>query len=88
MKMNILKDESKELEIEFETSDLTIPDLLAAELQKNPDVSFAGVIKEHPNVGYPRLVVKSTKKKAGDILEKALEGLSDEFSKLKDSIKK
>ncbi len=88
MKLNIKKDESKELEIEFETSDLTLPDLIAAELGRNSDVAFAGVYKDHPEIGKPLLVLKTDKKKARDTLEKALDDIEEQLEELKDKIQK
>jgi DNA-directed RNA polymerase subunit L len=86
MKISIIKDESNELIIDFDTEDLTIPDLIASQLQQNPDVEFAGVGKDHPEVGKPRLVIKTGKKKAKDALQKALEELDETFAELKSGI--
>jgi DNA-directed RNA polymerase subunit L len=86
MKITVVKDESNELIIDFDTSDYTIPDLIASQLQQNDDVEFAGVAKEHPEVGRPRLVIKTGKKKAKDALEKALKQLDETISELKASI--
>jgi DNA-directed RNA polymerase subunit L len=86
MKITVVKNESNELIIDFDTSDYTIPDLIASQLQQNDDVEFAGVAKEHPEVGRPRLVIKTGKKKAKDALEKALKQLDETISELKASI--
>jgi DNA-directed RNA polymerase subunit L len=48
MKLNLIKEEDKELAIEFETSDFTIPDLIADELLEDSGVEFAGVSKGPP----------------------------------------
>lgn len=86
MKINILKNESNELVIEFENPDLTLPDLIANELQQNDDVEFAGVGKDHPEVGKPTLTIKTGKKKAKDVLVKALDELDETITELKGSI--
>ena len=88
MEMNVIKNESKELVIEFVTKDLTIPDLIVSELLQNSDVEFASVEKDHPEVGNPRLVVKTCKKKASDALEKALENIDENFSDIKKRLSK
>ena len=88
MKMNVLKEESNELIIEFETSDLTIPDLIASQLLENSDVEFAGVAKDHPEVGKPRLVLKTNKKKAKDAFMKALEEIDESITELKSQVGK
>lgn len=85
MKITVIKDESNELIIDFETSDLTIPDLIASQLQQNDDVEFAGVAKDHPEVGKPRLVLKTSKKKAKDVFVKAIDQLDDIMTELKSS---
>lgn len=86
MKIKVLKDESNELILEFETTDFTIPDLIASKLQENDDVEFAGVSKEHPEVGRVRLVIKTEKKKAKDVLLKSIEQLDETITELKSSI--
>ncbi|MEM3827502.1 MAG: RpoL/Rpb11 RNA polymerase subunit family protein [Candidatus Micrarchaeaceae archaeon] len=88
MEVTFKKDESKELMIEFDTSDFTLPDLIAARLVKDPGVSFAGVYKEHPETGKPLLVVKTEKKRARELLEKALKELEDEYSETKEELQK
>jgi DNA-directed RNA polymerase subunit L len=88
MKVNVIKNESKELVLEFETSDFSIPDLIAGELLKNEDVEFAGVAKDHPETGKPTLNIKTGKRKAQDTLEKALDDLDGEFEDLKAQLSK
>jgi DNA-directed RNA polymerase subunit L len=88
MKMNIIKEESNHLEIEFETKDYTIPDLIASQLRNSPDVEFAGVSKDHPDVGKPVLIIKTSKKKAKDALIKALDELDEALDDLKKSMPK
>jgi DNA-directed RNA polymerase subunit L len=88
MDIKVIKNESKELMIEFETKDLTIPDLLAHELLNDADVTFAGVAKDHPEVGKPLLVVKTGKKKAVDAVTSAIERMSDSLKEMKSGISK
>ncbi len=85
--VKVIKDEAKELQLEFESGDLTIPDLLAAELRDNEGVEFAGVAKDHPEVGKPLLVIKSKRSAKSDLL-KAIEKLDKEFEDLKDQLSK
>ena len=83
MKMNVIKNESNELVVEFDTSDFTIPDLLASQLLENDDVEFAGVAKDHPEVGKPRLTLKTGKKKAVTVFSKALEEVDENLAELR-----
>jgi DNA-directed RNA polymerase subunit L len=87
MKIEIKKDEGKELDIEFDTPDLTIPDLIANELLTSDSVEFAGVSKDHPEVGKPLLVVKSKKSAKSDLL-KALQSIDEQFAELKTQLSK
>jgi DNA-directed RNA polymerase subunit L len=86
MKLNLIKDEDKELAIEFDTSDFTIPDLLADELLEDSNVEFAGVSKDHPETGKPVLLIRGKKAKAS--LMDAIERLDKSFGELKVSKKK
>ncbi len=88
MKISIIKKESKELVLEFSENDLTIPELVADKLNENEDVQFAGVSLEHPEVGRPQLVLKTDKKKALDVLNKALDDIEEDFSDLKSQLSK
>lgn len=88
MKINVIKKESKELIIEFESGDLTLPEFLAGELSKEPDIAFAGVDRQHLGVGKPKLIVRTEKKKAIDMVEKALDSMDEEFSDLKSQLSK
>jgi DNA-directed RNA polymerase subunit L len=86
MKINVLKNESNELILEFETGDVTIPDLLANHLLQNEDVEFAGVSKDHPEIGKPKLVIKTNKKKVIPLLLKAIDEIDDNMASLKTQI--
>ncbi len=87
MKLTLIKDEQKDLEIEFEGVDRGIPDLIRGKLLESKDVEFAGVVKEHFEVSKPRLVVKSTKN-AKTLVLKALEELQDELKELSAQVPK
>lgn len=82
MKVKVLKDESKELIVEFQTKDLTFPDLIAGELLNEDDTEFAGVSKDHPETGNVVLVLKSKKQAKAELL-KAIERLDEQFADLK-----
>ncbi len=90
MKINVKKDEANELVLEFDTSDFSIPDLIASELLQDDGVVFAGVAKDHPETGKPTLTLKTEKRNARSALSKALEsigenvkGLGSQFTKAK-----
>jgi DNA-directed RNA polymerase subunit L len=77
MKLNILEDETKSMIIEFVDSDRAIAELIKDKLMNKADVEFAGVMKTHPEVGHPRLILKTTKNARALIL-KALEEIEEE----------
>ena len=87
MKIKVIKDETKELMIEFETKDLTIPDLISGELVNEEDTEFAGVSKDHPETGNAVLVLKSKKNAKSELL-KAIGRIDDQFTELKSQIGK
>lgn len=88
MKVSILKNESKEIIVEFDDKDLTIPELIAVKLNENDDVGFAAVDQEHPEVSNPKLVLKTEKKKAADVLEKTVDEIEEDFADIKTQISK
>ncbi|MDE1865644.1 MAG: hypothetical protein KGH94_03355 [Candidatus Micrarchaeota archaeon] len=85
MKLNLIKEEDREIAIEFETSDFTIPDLIADELLEDSNVEFAGVSKDHPETGKPVLVIRGKKPKS--CLMDAIERLDKDFGEIKVSKK-
>lgn len=86
MKMNVIKNESNELIVDFETGDLTIPDLVANQLLQMDGVEFAGVSKEHPEVGKARLALRTKGKKAGTLFAKALDEIEENITALQKQI--
>ena len=86
MKLNLIKEEDKELVIEFDTSDFTIPDLLADELLEDSNVDFAGVSKDHPETGKPVLVIRGKKNPKASLMA-AIERLDKNLGELKVSKK-
>lgn len=87
MKLNIIEEEAKSMIIEFEGADRAIPELLKDKLMQNKDVEFAGVIKTHPEIGQPRLVVKSGKN-AKSLILKALGEVEEDIKDLSSQINK
>ncbi len=85
MKIKVLKDESKELMMEFDTKDLTIPDLIANELLNEDETEFAGVSKDHPETGNVVLVLKSKKQAKSELL-KAIGRIDEQFADLKEQL--
>jgi DNA-directed RNA polymerase subunit L len=87
LKVNMIKDEGKELVLEFETMEFTIPDLLADELLEDSGVEFAGASKDHPETGKPVLVIRAKKDPKASLVA-AIGRIDDNLSELKAQVLK
>lgn len=87
MKVEILEDEPKSLILEFDESDRAVAELIKDEIIDNKDVEFAAVVKEHPEVGRPRLVVKASKKPS-TIVAKAIENVEAKLKEFESKLPK
>ncbi len=86
MELKIIEDEPKSMILEFVEADRGLAELIKDRLINNKDVDFAGVVKEHPEIGMPRLVVKASKPKA--LILKAIEEVQDEMKELSSQMPK
>ena len=87
MKLNYIEDEPKSIILEFEDSDRSLPEIIKSRLVENTDVEFAGVVKDHPDIAKPRLIVRSSKNVKA-ILAKVVEQLQDDIKELSSSLPK
>ncbi len=87
MKLNIIEDEPKSMIIELLDADRGIADLIRDNLAKRSDIDFVSVVKIHPDVGQPRLVIKSNKNVRTAVL-KALEEVQDELEEFSKQLPK
>ena len=53
--------EKHHVEITFVDEDIALVHMIRKLLIENDDVAFAAVLKEHPEVGHPKLIVKVKK---------------------------
>ncbi len=81
VKLNIIAEEPKSLIVEFIDVDRGIPELVREKLSEKKEIEYAGVVKEHPEVGNPRLIIKSSKN-AKPLLVKALKEVEDELEEI------
>ncbi len=86
MELKIIEDEPKSVVLEFVEADRGIAELIKDKLISNKDVSFAGVMKEHPEIGMPRLVVKADKARA--LVLKAVEEVQEEIKEFSSQMPK
>ena len=87
MKLNIIEDEPKSMIIEFVDSDRAVAELIKDKLMGSASVEYAGVVKVHPEIGHPRLVVKSSKS-ARSLVLKALDEVQDDVKDLASQLPK
>jgi len=87
MKLNFVEDEPKSVIVEFVDMDRSIPEMIKSKLIDNKDVEFVGVVKEHPEIERPKLIVKA-EKNARTIVIKAVEELEDDMKALAASLPK
>ncbi|VVB73981.1 DNA-directed RNA polymerase subunit L [uncultured archaeon] len=69
-------------EITFVGEDLSMVQAIRKVLIESDDVSFAGVILEHPEVGHPTLVVKTKKGNPATLVAKAAGKVAKEAESL------
>ncbi len=86
MKVDIIEDEPKSLILEFDGTDRGVAELLKGVLMQDKDVDFVSVVKEHPEIGKLRLVLKAEKPralvaKAAEEAEKMLDQVSSKLKK-------
>lgn len=86
MELKIIEDEPKSMILEFVDADRGIAELIKDKLIKNKNVEFAGVTKEHPEVGQPRLIVKANKPKA--LILEAVEEVQKEIKEMASQMSK
>jgi DNA-directed RNA polymerase subunit L len=87
MKVNIIEDEPKSFILEFEGADRSIAEIIKDALIDNKDVEFVAVVREHPEIGYPRLVVKTTKN-AASIVTKAVDQVQKDLNEFSSKLPK
>lgn len=87
MDVNILVNDKKTVEFEVVGSDHTIPRLLVEKLNADANVEFAACKQDHPLVGHPKVIVKTKKGDAINVVVDALEELKDDLSSFKTKFK-
>ena len=87
MKLNFIEDDAKSLIVEFEGADRSIAEMIKSKLMDSKDVDFVGVLKEHPDIAKPRLIVKPVKN-ARSLVSKAIEELQDDVKGLSSNLPK
>lgn len=86
MELAVRNQKDDEIDIEFKEERKTVLHLLKERLLEDDTVVTATVLSDHPQLGHPRLVVRTSGakpetaiKKAAQSLRKDLDGLEDAF---------
>jgi len=87
MDVKIISNEKNALEFEMVGMDTAIPQLLVTKLNADKGVEFAGFKKEHPVVGNPKIVVRTKKKDAMDVVLEKIEEIKEEVETFKKEFK-
>ena len=86
MKVKILKDRAKEIEIEVGSENETLLNPLKEKLLEMEDVAYAEFYREHPLLSNPKVYVKVKKGKPRDVIKKALKELYEEVKSFREQV--
>jgi DNA-directed RNA polymerase subunit L len=87
MKFSVLKLTKEELELELDTRDPTITELLSERLNENDSVEVAAPKWEHPLVANPKIYIRVNKGDPLKVVKNVIDELKKELVKLKDEVK-
>lgn len=87
MEVKILSNEKKTLEFEVSMCEPSILNYLVERLNKKSDVEFAAYKLDHPILSSPKMVVKTKKENALDLVLEELESLGAELSAFRKEFK-
>ncbi|MGB9635171.1 MAG: RpoL/Rpb11 RNA polymerase subunit family protein [Candidatus Micrarchaeia archaeon] len=88
MTLKYVVNEKNHIEVEFEGEDITIPSLLKEVLLKDRNVDFVTYVTGHPERDNPKLVLKTNKKDAREVLKDAFESVIATLSEMKEEADK
>lgn len=87
VEVKVERREKNHAEITFIGEDIAMVRAIREELLQSDDVEFAGVVKEHPEVGHPKLVIRTKNGNPIRLAAKAAEKIADAASALAKKIK-
>lgn len=88
MKVRILRKEKNFIELVLEGEEHSFPNLLRETLLEDDDVEFASYVIEHPQLGNPKLIVKTKRKTPEAAIKNALKKIEKKASEFEKLIKK
>ena len=80
MKLRVVKKDKNFLEVVLEGEEHSFPNLLRETLLEDGDVEFASYVIEHPQLGNPRLIVRTKGKAPETVIKSALKKIEKKAS--------
>lgn len=87
VEVKVERKDKNHVEIMLVGEDLAMAKAIREELLQNDDVEFAGVTKDHPEIGHPKLIVKTKKGDPIKLVIKSAEKIADAAAELAKKIK-
>ncbi len=88
MKIKVLKDRAKEMEIEVESESENLLNPLKEKLLEMDEVVYAEYYKEHPLLSNPKIYVKTKKERPREVIKRALRELYEEVKSFREQVEK
>lgn len=88
MKLKLLSKGENVIELLIEGEDHSLPNALVSTLLEDDDVEFASYVMDHPEVGQPKLVVRTKRGKPGKALADAVKKLAKQAAAFRSAFEK
>lgn len=88
LKVKVLKKEKNFLELMLEGEEHSFPNLLRETLLEDEDVEFASYVIDHPQLGNPRLIVRTKKKTPEEAIKNAVKKIEKKVAEFEKLLKK
>jgi len=88
LKLKVVKKDKNFLEMFLEGEEHSFPNLLRETLLEDDDVEFASYVIEHPQVGSPKLIVRTKSKTPESAIKSALKKIEKRASDFEALLKK
>ena len=88
MKLRVIKKDKNFLEVVLEGEEHSFPNLLRETLLEDDDVEFASYVIEHPQLGNPKIIVRTKGKTPEAAIKSALKKIEKKASEFGALLKK
>lgn len=87
MELKVVKEDEGKLILELKEGTIGFANLLRDELWKDPTIKEAAVIREHPYLAEPKILVAVSRGSPQSALEKAVENILDQTKEFREKFK-